>query len=356
MLCLLLFGGISFAKLICPDPNPLNCYPELFEPSTDWKTVKEGQIIPGGLDIRLNIDTLEREAKLSDNNKPHENGAVIVSEDIMEFDEEQDFSEALRHVSKFVDHGVGDPATLLRKLEFISEMSSDSDYGVDTMQYIQPLIRLSGLYDEEGPKDLNDDDRDEIRERATIILASSLRNNAEAQRKFLQYFSDPMDFVDHLTAKIENDVLLRRRLGILGSLLNSGWFMDRFESIKKKLLILYPQLENQATKQRLMHIISDITGDVADEDNDRQFANIAQLTLIGEKALDDGTLTLLDELKKLKLNNRKLFKARSEFLEWLNLQMEALKAAKDPKLEEFRFLRHEVFGNPKAMRKSYDEL
>ncbi|KAG7873037.1 hypothetical protein KL938_005153 [Ogataea parapolymorpha] len=261
MLCLLLFGGVSLAKLICPDPNPLNCYPELFEPSTDWKPVKEGQIIPGGLDIRLNIDTLEREAKLTGNSQPNENGAVVVPEDIMELDEEQNMSEALRYLSKFVDHGVGDSATLLRKLEFISEMSSDSDYGVDTMQYIQPLIRLSGLYGEEGQKQTDDENRNEIRELATIILASSLRNNPEAQRKFLQYFSDPMDFVDHLTAKIQNDVLLRRRLGILGSLLNSGSLIDGFESIKKKLLILYPQLENQATKQRLMHIISDITGD-----------------------------------------------------------------------------------------------
>ncbi|KAG7826824.1 hypothetical protein KL920_005267 [Ogataea angusta] len=218
MLCLLLFGGISFAKLICPDSNPLNCYPELFEPSVDWRPVKEGQIIPGGLDIRLNIDTLEREAKLTGDIQPNENGIVIVSEDTMGPNEEQNLSEALGYVSEFVNHGFGDSATLIEKLEYISDMSSDSDYGVDAMQYIQPLIRLSGLYGEEGLKEIREEDRDEIRELASIILASSLRNNAEAQRMFLQYFSNPMDFVDHLTAKIDNDVLLRRRLGILGPL------------------------------------------------------------------------------------------------------------------------------------------
>ncbi|KAG7905369.1 hypothetical protein KL906_005224 [Ogataea polymorpha] len=268
MLCLLLFGGFSLAKLICPDSNPLNCYPELFEPSIDWKPVREGQIIPGGLDIRLNIDTLEREAKLTGSSQANEKGAVTVPKDIMELDEEQNLTEALRYLSRFVDDGVGDSSTLLKKLEFVSEMSSDSDYGVDTMQYIQPLIRLSGLYGEEGLRQINDEDRNEVRELATIILSSSLRNNAEAQRKFLQYFSDPMDFVDHLTAKIQNDVLLRRRLGILGSLLNSGSLIDGFESIKKKLLILYPQVVNPATKQRLMNIISDITGDVDDGDMD----------------------------------------------------------------------------------------
>ncbi|CCH58271.1 hypothetical protein TBLA_0A04780 [Henningerozyma blattae CBS 6284] len=50
-------------SLIC---NSVGCYPKVFEPSDDWKVVKPAQQLPAGLDIRINLDTGLKEAKLGD--------------------------------------------------------------------------------------------------------------------------------------------------------------------------------------------------------------------------------------------------------------------------------------------------
>jgi len=43
-----------------------NCYPKVFQPTENYKTILEGQDIPPGLDIQLSLATGERRAKLSD--------------------------------------------------------------------------------------------------------------------------------------------------------------------------------------------------------------------------------------------------------------------------------------------------
>ena len=45
---------------------------EEFIPSYEWKPIKEGQAIPAGLHVRLNLQTGEREAKLLDDPKVHQ--------------------------------------------------------------------------------------------------------------------------------------------------------------------------------------------------------------------------------------------------------------------------------------------
>ncbi|GAV27950.1 hypothetical protein PMKS-001418 [Pichia membranifaciens] len=52
--------------IICPDSNPLNCYPRLFAATHEWQVVKEGQVIPAGLNVRLDLENMNREAKLGD--------------------------------------------------------------------------------------------------------------------------------------------------------------------------------------------------------------------------------------------------------------------------------------------------
>ena len=45
-------------ELICAPNNPTDCYPKIFEPTTEWQTIREGQDIPAGLHVRLNMENL----------------------------------------------------------------------------------------------------------------------------------------------------------------------------------------------------------------------------------------------------------------------------------------------------------
>lgn len=57
---------------------------ERFIPTRDWQPVKEGQPIPSGLHIRLNLQTGEREAKLIDNEENDEGGHHYATESNVE--------------------------------------------------------------------------------------------------------------------------------------------------------------------------------------------------------------------------------------------------------------------------------
>jgi nucleotide exchange factor SIL1 len=50
---------------ICPSSEPASCYPRLFVPTLDFQPVREGQQLPPGLHIRLNVQTMEKEARLN---------------------------------------------------------------------------------------------------------------------------------------------------------------------------------------------------------------------------------------------------------------------------------------------------
>lgn len=53
------------ADLICPTSNLAECYPRLFEPTKEFQQIKEGQQLPPGLHVRMNVYTGEKEARLN---------------------------------------------------------------------------------------------------------------------------------------------------------------------------------------------------------------------------------------------------------------------------------------------------
>ena len=50
---------------ICPSSDPSSCYPSVFQPTLDFQPILEGQSIPRGLHVRLNMATGEKEARLN---------------------------------------------------------------------------------------------------------------------------------------------------------------------------------------------------------------------------------------------------------------------------------------------------
>jgi nucleotide exchange factor SIL1 len=53
------------ADLICSTLDETDCYPRTFEATKDFQVIKEGQDIPPGLHVRMNINSGEREARLN---------------------------------------------------------------------------------------------------------------------------------------------------------------------------------------------------------------------------------------------------------------------------------------------------
>jgi nucleotide exchange factor SIL1 len=51
--------------LICPTMNSVDCYPRIFQPTEDFQVVREGQDLPPGLHVRMNVWTGQKEARLN---------------------------------------------------------------------------------------------------------------------------------------------------------------------------------------------------------------------------------------------------------------------------------------------------
>ncbi|RKF77051.1 Nucleotide exchange factor SIL1 [Golovinomyces cichoracearum] len=55
----------SDTELICSPTSSTDCYPKIFQPTINFQNIREGQDIPHGLHVRMNIYTGEKEARLN---------------------------------------------------------------------------------------------------------------------------------------------------------------------------------------------------------------------------------------------------------------------------------------------------
>ncbi|PYD07500.1 hypothetical protein DND36_32320, partial [Pseudomonas savastanoi pv. glycinea] len=130
----------------------------MFEPTNEWQVVREGQHIPKGLHVRMNMDTNEREAKLLDPNET--DGAELVAVDNQEEAHEEtrkqieealakykervktykrskvnegelnDFGSAVAEIMNFDD----DLGRAEEALNTLSELAHDREFGVRLTQ------------------------------------------------------------------------------------------------------------------------------------------------------------------------------------------------------------------------------
>ena len=56
---------LADTELICPTEHAGDCYPRIFQPTEEFQLIKEGQDLPPGLHVRMNIYTGEKEARLN---------------------------------------------------------------------------------------------------------------------------------------------------------------------------------------------------------------------------------------------------------------------------------------------------
>lgn len=364
LLILALIPGILAAivdtnqELICETEN--DCYPKVLIPSREWQPIRKNQDIPAGLHVRLNIDTLEREAKIleEDENMDQQQFDLAVHEN-QETDDVPSVAptgkiDSYDSAVKEVIYGK-DEARLAQALDILVDISHDVEYGEKLTSKKQPFQQLLKFAH-------SSDDAEKIYR----IIGTSLRNNPEAIRNFLTV-QDPSVIAD-LFQQLSNpnDKVQKRILGIIQALLQNDTF--RFAYFNINDLISKYDILGPESKLRFINILEDLglskSKRSEDQTNpDEYFSNYLQSKLVAQDFESTKQFaTIFDELTKLHENNKSL-QPSSDFMQWLSKEVETRKEnTKRDELEiafdqEMLRRRHEVFGNPNAMRKAMmDEL
>ncbi|ODV80308.1 putative ER chaperone/ER translocation nucleotide exchange factor [Suhomyces tanzawaensis NRRL Y-17324] len=402
-------------ELICNNPNnPHDCYPRLFQPTHQWQVIKEGQDIPPGLHVRLNIDTLTREAKIMDPSEDNSStNDLVISSPVQE--EEQDLQQqaidAAHHektqqkiqekIKDFrskerakrvnredlnnyegavseVENFDGDYSRLDQALDTLEDLSHDIEFGVK--------LTSTTLFDN-FRQIIDASNSEKLHDKIYRIMGSSLRNNPDAVTNALNNLNK--DYVVDLFSKLSNssksDVIQKRILGIIQALAQNNhfalnYFNNESDSTNKGITFLiqdFPTLGAQS-KQRLLGLFEDLQlVDLTRKANDRrsvensqdpdyQISQYLQSTLAANKATSNDQLKIFfNLLSELHTSNKKL-KPSNEYMLWLSQEVELRKENKkrqDYSEEDKQFdeqmlkARHQVFGNPNALRKAMnDEL
>ncbi|KAK6453750.1 uncharacterized protein RJT20DRAFT_63004 [Scheffersomyces xylosifermentans] len=397
-------------ELICNNPeNPLDCYPKHFVPTEEWQIIREGQDIPPGLHVRLNIDTLQKEAKLMDPTEdngsqdivavpgtehdstndevPQHRGEELTQEQIQQKIEEfkkkkqsttkpakvnhQDLTSYGAAVDE-VENYAGDNQRLSQALDTLIELSHDIEFGAKLTSdkaIFNNFIRVANAQDDGL-----------ITEKIYRIMGAALRNNPEATNNLLEKMDS--DFIKNLftNLSLETDVIQKRILGIIQGLAQNSHFSYEYFSPNKNqgivdLVAVFPQLGHES-KQRCVNILEDLKLIVRDDHDRRSVEEFNNADLQVSKFLQNSLVsndiksteqfkTFFNKLAQLHDENSTL-KPTPEFLNWLSREVEVRKENKkrEDYSEEDReydakmlHARHVIFGNPLGLRKAVaDEL
>lgn len=360
------------SPIIARPPEPCDCYPEVFQATNEWQVVREGQHIPAGLHVRMNMDTGEKEAKLLDPNDSGSSDLIVVENDeaereaiqqkieealnkykqqkkeykrsAVEEEEYTDFSSALTEILTF-DADLG---KVEKALDTLVELSHDREYGLRLTQRPTIFEKIHEIALEvQEPS---------IKEKCYSVLGASLRNNPEAVANVLR--NQPTIFIDTLFGVLRDegtsDKLQKRVLGVVQGLSSNAQFAQQRLG---DLIAVFPALGQQA-KDRVAVILEDLELTEASDDSDKSVSNFIQQSLAEAKARSEYQLKQFYKAL-VELHEPGLLKPTKQFLSWLSEEIEKRKHATDAPDEAFnKFMletRHTIFGNPNAARKA-DEL
>lgn len=266
---------VASTDLICPTSNAAECYPRIFEPTKDFQTIKEGQDLPPGLHVRLNIYSGEKEARLNIpmegeegydlSGLPTEQSIVVVEQPESEpekpalRDQVPIQAPAYNDAGKITppvpaagdEYGTFQKALLAIKMEArtidealddLAELSHDIYYGVEIAKdgpVLEKLVCLTlGNGSEKVPATENGRDH-----KAASILASAIQNNPTALQEMSGYWKHIMyptcgldktaqkDFVTTLRSGLgseTNPSALKAKVAAISGLLREPKIRDEF--------------------------------------------------------------------------------------------------------------------------------
>lgn len=364
---------------VCSPEDPSDCYPQVFEPTNEWQAIREGQDIPAGLHVRLNIDTLVKEAKILDPSEEdaesHELAVAIgdtgtkedssmvenapkegfnvqeeIRQKVAQFkaskdksrvseSDLQDYDSSLAEVVGF-ENG-GDTERLDRALDTLAELSHDIEFGAK--------LTTSGAVFESMLNTARSIGSHQVREKLYRIMGSSLRNNEEAISNVLDKQS--RRFVEQLFGELQlaanNDVIKKRILGVILALgANEGFRFQYFnvhhgdETLSTGILELievFPSLLSDS-KTRVVNILHDVNllaeGDSHGAKFDKRSVEESvnpdnRVSAYLQSALASGHVSsenqfkhFFNKLVQLHSSNRDL-KPSGDFMVWLSEEAES---------------------------------
>ncbi|KDN62375.1 putative nucleotide exchange factor SIL1 [Colletotrichum sublineola] len=204
-------------ELICHTDNASECYPKVFQPTTEFQKVHDDQELPPGLHIRLNIYTGLKEAKIDDPNEknpaleglPTDHSVMVVDSDkaleveipkdapkydpVGKVKQPQQESGEFYTNLEFVKKGAhGSDLPIDEALEFLEDISHDIYYGhkiTETFDTVRSLLCL--MVDPKSPTASEGAvPRDQ---QAAAIISGALQNNPTALKEVAKVWPQLMD-------------------------------------------------------------------------------------------------------------------------------------------------------------------
>jgi nucleotide exchange factor SIL1 len=358
---------------ICVDEASTDCYPAQFEPTNEYRLIREGQHIPQGLDIQVDWQTGEKFAKLSDSEGSEKFRELIEVEDkrkVVNYsdDDVEEDSEIIAMKKAYGSHSTlnvkdsldlllsyEDEPKLLEGLESLTEHSHNLNDGILISEPLY-LEKLLELIDGGDPK---------LKELSLRIIAQSLRHNEDALANVDLDLVFPK--VIQVLKSERDPVLQKRTLGVISSLIQNEEGSTKFLDLGGDGVLLDNLKHFKEDSQiRSLEILEDLKARLTKRDNSYDL----KLFKILQEALKNGDIEgehsvsyAFDRLTELKQENKD-FKTDTGFLEWLaNIVTSKSLIKRDGKGEveddslhrKLLEARHLVFGNPNALRKAFDD-
>ncbi|EJS41799.1 sil1p [Saccharomyces arboricola H-6] len=357
------------------------CYPKIFEPKHDWQSILPGQELPGGLDIRINMKTGLKEAKLNDEEHDNNSGTnelLIASESVKPSTDDYEFSNDFKEIRSIFDsHSTlssHDITVLEDKFDNVMEFAHDYKHGYKIIVHEFPLLANVSL---------NENLSLTLRELSTRVITSCMRNNPPVVEFIDERFAGfkgqvilALSNLNDSNHKFSN-ILIKRYLSILNELPVTSQDLPIYSTIN--LQNVYQR--NGKDKQlqiKVLELISKIlkTGVRKNEDPDevlykrnvqkwspdlQEWANEFQ-AMAQDKEIDELHMrTFFDTLYNLKSIFKSDITINKAFLNWLAQQCKERQSNLDNGLHERDIeqdtfdkklinSRHLIFGNPMAHR------
>ena len=353
------------SDLICDKKTGEICHPLEFKPESDWKEILPLQMIPPGLNVRMNLETGLKEAKLRDLN---------ISPEELENETNEDSLSELHEFKAFFDK-LEKNVNVEETLEELIDFSHDYKHGFKIIQKEQNFI-INQLK--------KDDVNDTIKDLYLRLLTSCLRNNPPAKEMF---FIKNVDYIVKTIPEWINknkSVLLKRCINILQ---NVAYKASPNGNLIDNLELLYTSTDDLDNKIKILEIFADLeilTDTEGDQINfhfnpeeksivKRNMENKPNLQAwfreycdkIQSSTLDDFyVVKFIKTIVKFKDINSDL-KPDDSFMKWIaeesmkkfnKLEEEKTNNLETRDLEKESFdkdfirIRHEVFGNKMASR------
>ncbi|CEP63658.1 Sil1p LALA0_S08e07646g [Lachancea lanzarotensis] len=340
--------------IIC---NQNECYPKLFEAKEYWQEVRPEQQIIAGLDVKMDLETGLREAKLSSKKQTEE------YEDKSSYEFSQDFNK-ITDLLKTKDYAAIDAVA-----DDLLEFSHDFKHGYKIIAHEFRLLK-SLLMAQDTPLS--------TKLIVSSMLTACLRNNPPAvayvqsvDPAFTQeIFKEVAELITE-SSKGQRGVLVKRYLSIVQAMSLQSSDLDETVLLKlchwgdsqiKRRALETASLLFSANNPQSLHKRSDQSAQDA-----QQWINDFATGIQDQDVDELHVRNFFNSLQRIKQEFGKSVKVDSSFLNWLSKESEHRQqrlsnGLQERDLEQDEFdkslidSRHLVFGNPLAQRiKRFDD-